>query len=215
MALLSEKLAGITLPVDNFGSHLDSQRKVLDEDLACRNFEFAGNYLYDIWKRDKIHGKPVPVEYIDQIRHLFAEFSTSCEYRAPDAALLLDQNNGFLPPIMKAKDQHYINPIHALQYYDKLKILIYNCYCLSILRELHQRLCCNIYSKYFPSLKYITNHRQNRHSSNSSNYGYPSQNLDVCNAAEDVLQLSPQVVIEWREIQSDVKWYIFNISKSN
>ncbi|CAG8576993.1 19868_t:CDS:1, partial [Gigaspora rosea] len=59
---------------------------------------------------------------------------------------------------------------------------------------------------------------RNRHSSNSlnsSNYGCPPRNSVVFNAAKDVLQSSPQVVIEWREMQSDVEWYIFNISKSN
>ena len=34
MASLSTKLAGITLPVDKFGSHLDSQGKVVDDELA-------------------------------------------------------------------------------------------------------------------------------------------------------------------------------------
>ncbi|CAG8783419.1 23675_t:CDS:2 [Gigaspora margarita] len=48
MASLSEKFASITLPIDNFESYLDSQEKVLDKDLALRNFEFAGNHLYDI-----------------------------------------------------------------------------------------------------------------------------------------------------------------------
>ncbi|CAG8808674.1 44283_t:CDS:2, partial [Gigaspora margarita] len=197
IASLSEKLAGITLPVDNFGSHLDSQGKVLDKDLACRNFEFVGNHLCNIWRRDKIYSKPVPVKYVDQIRQPFAKFESSTswewienhtqicrylldikkckesrycsEYKAPDAALLLDQNNRFLSPIMKAKDQHYINPIHALQYYNKLKILIYDHCCPSILHE---------------------------HSSISLNYGCSSQNSVVFNTAKDVLQSSPQAVIE-------------------
>ncbi|CAB4436453.1 unnamed protein product [Rhizophagus irregularis] len=41
------------------------------------------------------------------------------KYRAPDAAILLDENNGFLPSTTKGKDGHFINPIHALQCYDK------------------------------------------------------------------------------------------------
>ncbi|CAG8716866.1 16537_t:CDS:2 [Gigaspora margarita] len=142
MASLSEKLAGITLPIDNFGLHLDSQGKVLDEDL-----------------------------YVDQMRQPFAELESTSEYRAPDTALLLDQNNGFLPPIMKAKDQHYINPIHALQYCDKLKILPYDRCCPSISCE----------------------HSSN--SSNSSNYGCSPRHSIVFNT-EDVLQSNPQVVIE-------------------
>ena len=141
MASLSTKLAGITLPVDKFGSHLDSQGKVVDDELARRNFEFSGKSLCDLWKRDEIYGKPVIVEYVDQENQQFAETQSiswewlenhtqicrysldikkcknrQCcnEYIASDAALLLDQNDGFLPPIMKGKDEHFINPIHAL-----------------------------------------------------------------------------------------------------
>ncbi|CAI2198210.1 3780_t:CDS:2, partial [Funneliformis geosporum] len=52
MASLFAKLAGITLPVREFGSHLNSQGKVVDE-------------------VNNIHGKPVMVEYVDQERHPF------------------------------------------------------------------------------------------------------------------------------------------------
>ncbi|CAB4442186.1 unnamed protein product [Rhizophagus irregularis] len=42
--------------------------------------------------------------------------------RAKEAMDLLLSNNGFLPPTMKAKDGHFTNPIHLLEYYDLLKI---------------------------------------------------------------------------------------------
>ncbi|GBC35238.2 hypothetical protein GLOIN_2v1766467 [Rhizophagus irregularis DAOM 181602=DAOM 197198] len=67
------------------------------------------------------------------------------EYRAPDAVILLDENNGFLPPTTKGKDGHFINPIHALQYHDKLKILEYNRYC----RQFHTNyisICVMMYA---------------------------------------------------------------------
>ena len=48
MASLSAKLAGITLPVNEFGSHLDSQGNVIDEELTRQNFEFSGKKLCDI-----------------------------------------------------------------------------------------------------------------------------------------------------------------------
>ncbi|CAG8611686.1 6790_t:CDS:2, partial [Cetraspora pellucida] len=38
-------------------SHLNSQGVVVDEDLAKRNFEFSGQSLCEIWKRDNIHGR--------------------------------------------------------------------------------------------------------------------------------------------------------------
>src|SRR6185295_18457448 len=77
MASLSAKLAGITLPVGKFGSHLNSQGSVINEELARQNFEYSGKKLCDIWKRDDIHGKPVRVEYIDQERHSFNELEPS------------------------------------------------------------------------------------------------------------------------------------------
>ncbi|CAG8778621.1 33152_t:CDS:2, partial [Gigaspora margarita] len=48
MASLFKKFAGIMLPIDEFRSHLDSQRKVVNKDLVCKNLEFAGKSLYDI-----------------------------------------------------------------------------------------------------------------------------------------------------------------------
>ncbi|CAB4483265.1 unnamed protein product [Rhizophagus irregularis] len=149
MASLSAKLAGITLPIGEFGSHLNSQGNVVDEELARKNFEYSGKRLCDIWERDDIHGKPVTVEYINQEKNPFdneppilwnwiERHAQMCrysldikkckdreccyEYRAPDVATLLDENNGFLPSIIKGRDGHFINSIHALDYYDKLKI---------------------------------------------------------------------------------------------
>jgi hypothetical protein len=183
MASLSAKLAGITLPIGEFGSHLNSQGNAIDEELARKNLEYSGNKLCDIWKRDDIHEKPVIVEYIDQERNPFdnepliswewienhmqmcrysldikkSKDRECCnEHRAPDAAVLLDENDGFLPPVMKEKDGHFINTIHILQYYNKHKILKYDQYCPSISQELHQRLCCNTCGKYFPTLKYVS-----------------------------------------------------------
>ncbi|CAG8772222.1 25657_t:CDS:1, partial [Gigaspora margarita] len=77
MASLFKKLAGIMLPIDEFRSHLNSQEKVVNEDLVCKNFEFAGKSLCDIWKRDNIHGRPVITEYVDQIKQPFTEIGSS------------------------------------------------------------------------------------------------------------------------------------------
>ncbi|CAI2182294.1 8633_t:CDS:1, partial [Funneliformis geosporum] len=38
IAILSGKLVGITLPIDHFGSYLNSQDKVIDPKLAIQNF---------------------------------------------------------------------------------------------------------------------------------------------------------------------------------
>ncbi|CAI2198569.1 19150_t:CDS:1, partial [Funneliformis geosporum] len=48
MATLSGKLAGITLPIDHFGTHLDTQSKVINPELALQNFRYAREVLCDI-----------------------------------------------------------------------------------------------------------------------------------------------------------------------
>ncbi|CAI2197189.1 13163_t:CDS:1, partial [Funneliformis geosporum] len=42
IATLSGKLAGITLPIDHFGTYLDTQGKVINPELALQNFRYAG-----------------------------------------------------------------------------------------------------------------------------------------------------------------------------
>ena len=42
MAPLSSKLARIVLPIDHYGTHLNSQGKVINEELAKKNFRFSG-----------------------------------------------------------------------------------------------------------------------------------------------------------------------------
>ena len=48
MAPLSKELAGLILPHDNFGSHLDSQVRTVDADLERQNF---GNAEKVFWQR--------------------------------------------------------------------------------------------------------------------------------------------------------------------
>jgi len=71
MSILSQKLAGITLLIDKFGSHLNSQGQVTDLELAMKNFRYAGEALCTLWKRNPIFGKPVIVQYTDQKNSLF------------------------------------------------------------------------------------------------------------------------------------------------
>ena len=85
------------------------------------------------------------------------------EPQAVDAITLLEENNGFLPPVIKGKDKHYLNPIHILEYADQMKIPSYDQHCPSIAGEFHFRLCCTICGKYFPILSFVTRHRKNEH----------------------------------------------------
>ncbi|CAG8568501.1 11984_t:CDS:2 [Ambispora leptoticha] len=65
---------------------------------------------------------------------------------------------GFLPPFTKGK-----NPIHILQYMDKVKLSNFDECCPSISPEMHRRLCCTICGKDFPTLKIITDHKKTTH----------------------------------------------------
>jgi hypothetical protein len=48
MATLSQKLAGITLTIDNYSSYLNSQVQVNDSELAKKNFRYASEALYTL-----------------------------------------------------------------------------------------------------------------------------------------------------------------------
>ncbi|CAG8820727.1 41786_t:CDS:2, partial [Gigaspora margarita] len=105
MSTLSEKLAGIVLPIDNFGSHLDSNGAINNVDLAKQNFQYASEKLYNIWRRDHIHGKEVFVEYVDEQINPFNKASdvswSWIEIHSEEAADLLAENDGFLLPAIK------------------------------------------------------------------------------------------------------------------
>uniref|UniRef100_U9UIM9 Uncharacterized protein n=1 Tax=Rhizophagus irregularis (strain DAOM 181602 / DAOM 197198 / MUCL 43194) TaxID=747089 RepID=U9UIM9_RHIID len=162
MATLSGKLAGITLPIDHFGSHLNTQGKVIVPELALRNFRYAGETLCDIWRRDLIFGKKVDARYVEELSNPFEnlEFEGTDKEKAeeqkqqkrkqekgddsPECFMLwswienhcsmdfLFSNNGFLPPVTKAKDGHFTNAIHLLEYFDLMKIPGYDFHCLSL-----------------------------------------------------------------------------------
>ena len=71
MATLSGKLAGITLPIDHFGIHLNLQGKVIDLELATQNFRYSGEVLYEIWSHDLIFRKKVDACYINVLMNPF------------------------------------------------------------------------------------------------------------------------------------------------
>ena len=63
MAPLSKALAGILLPHDSFGSHLDSQNRTIDAELEKENFRKAGEVLAEIWGELVMDGHPVVAEF--------------------------------------------------------------------------------------------------------------------------------------------------------
>ncbi|XP_065654290.1 uncharacterized protein LOC136080871 [Hydra vulgaris] len=48
MVPLSKELSGVNLPHKQYGTHLDSQGRTIDENLEKQNFSFAGQALADI-----------------------------------------------------------------------------------------------------------------------------------------------------------------------
>ncbi|GBP58990.1 hypothetical protein EVAR_14991_1 [Eumeta japonica] len=64
MAPLSWELAGLMLPHDRFGSHLDERGVTIDEHLERSNFEFAGNVLAEVWSSMEIDGYNVTAKYV-------------------------------------------------------------------------------------------------------------------------------------------------------
>ena len=65
MAPLSHELAGLILPHDHFGSHLDDNGQTVNEDLEKSNFQFAGKVLADVWNSLTTDGFPILAKYID------------------------------------------------------------------------------------------------------------------------------------------------------
>ena len=67
MAPLSHDIAGVVLPHDHFGSHLNSKGETIDKEMEIQNFSYAGKILAEIWSNTVIDGNSVVAEYIDPI----------------------------------------------------------------------------------------------------------------------------------------------------
>lgn len=63
MAPLSRFLAGIILPYETFGSHLNSQGLTIDTDREKSNFKKAGETLAEVWNEAVIDSFPVLAEW--------------------------------------------------------------------------------------------------------------------------------------------------------
>lgn len=64
MAPLSRHLAGVVLPHDHFGAHLDASGKTIDIEKEKNNFEAAANVLTEIWNDVIIDNFPVIAKYV-------------------------------------------------------------------------------------------------------------------------------------------------------
>lgn len=74
MAPLSHDLAGLILPHDHFGSHLNGSLNCIDDELEKKNFQKAGEVLSEVWSNIVIDGEAVVAKYIQP-----KTYSTSIE----------------------------------------------------------------------------------------------------------------------------------------
>ena len=57
-------MAGVILPHDTFGTHLDSQGNTVDIELEKENFAAAGEILADVFNNITIDGHEVQARYV-------------------------------------------------------------------------------------------------------------------------------------------------------
>uniref|UniRef100_U9UWA1 C2H2-type domain-containing protein n=2 Tax=Rhizophagus irregularis TaxID=588596 RepID=U9UWA1_RHIID len=164
---------------------------IVDEDLGHRNFRHAGERLCELWGRDKINGHPVITTYVEE--HNRSDFldieeelwdwidrhAQICKYsldirkckdqnycsqpRAPEIYNILSANNGFLPPITKGCDGHFLNLVHTLEYFGK-KLPGYDEYCPSISQDQYPSFVCQKCFRYYSTKMFLKLHIKMTHS---------------------------------------------------
>ena len=65
MAPLSKALAGLLLPYDTFGNHVDFQERSIKVGLEKRNIKKAGEVLCKVWNELLIDKFPVVCQYLE------------------------------------------------------------------------------------------------------------------------------------------------------
>ncbi|CAF1070651.1 unnamed protein product [Rotaria sp. Silwood1] len=65
LAALSQDLAGLVLPHDYFGTHLNVSGLTVDAEVEKQNFKATGEVLAEVWSMDMIDRHPVVAHYID------------------------------------------------------------------------------------------------------------------------------------------------------
>ena len=71
MAPLSHDLAGVVLPRDTFGSHLNNKKETVDKEWEMKNFPKAGEVLAEILSKTVIDNYPTVAEYINPSDEVF------------------------------------------------------------------------------------------------------------------------------------------------
>lgn len=86
MAPLSRDLAGLILPHDHFGTHLNEKGETTDEELELKNFEHAGTALAEIWSETIIDSHPTVAKYVkpeesNESEYYVSSDNTSAEWK--------------------------------------------------------------------------------------------------------------------------------------
>ena len=74
-------MAGVILPHDTFGTHLDNQGKTIDFDLERENFVAAGKVLANVFSNLKIDGHEVQARYVSDPHNLHHMADPGGKYR--------------------------------------------------------------------------------------------------------------------------------------
>ncbi|CAF3108249.1 unnamed protein product [Rotaria sp. Silwood2] len=85
MAPLSHDLAGLILPHDYFGTHLNESGVTINLELEKLNFRKAGQILAERWNKSVIDGFPCVAEYINP------PATTDNEHRQIDVKIIMDE----------------------------------------------------------------------------------------------------------------------------
>lgn len=67
--VLSRELAGLILPHDHFGSHLDDRGCTINDDFEKSNFEFDEKALVEVWNTMNSREHPVRTSYVNSGEH--------------------------------------------------------------------------------------------------------------------------------------------------
>ena len=104
MSLLSHDIAGVVLPHENFGCHLDSQGNTIDVELEKKNFFHASEVLADIWSHRVIDGYKVDCTALP-VRKEFTPPEVSPSWAARPV-----QQSRYALQIVKCQDRNCCKP---------------------------------------------------------------------------------------------------------
>ncbi|CAF1083211.1 unnamed protein product, partial [Didymodactylos carnosus] len=110
MAPLSHDLAGLILPHDHFGTHLNDSGITINTELEKTNFKKAGEVLAEVWRGSVIDDYPVVAEYIDP------PATTDNERRVVDVTFVMDNLLKAICAEEEAEEGHEFR-IHASDEY--------------------------------------------------------------------------------------------------